>query len=141
MIAARSPVFPTYLPCRDGHHGAVTPSVLIVDDDPQFRALAARLLAGIGLTVVGEAESVADALEAVVRLRPTAVLVDVELPDGDGVALVRELAMLPWRPRIVLTSASGDITTTADARLAGALAFVNKTDLPNAPLAGLLGGG
>lgn len=119
----------------------MTPSVLIVDDDPQFRALAARLLAGIGLTVVGEAESVADALEAVVRLRPTAVLVDVELPDGDGVALVRELAMLPWRPRIVLTSAYADITTTADARLAGALAFVNKTDLPNAPLAGLLGGG
>ena len=119
----------------------MTPSVLIVDDDPQFRALATRLLAGIGLTVVGEVGSVAEALEAVIRLRPTAVLVDVELPDGDGLALASQLAMLAWRPRIVLTSAYADITTTADARRAGALAFVNKTDLPNAPLAGLLGGG
>jgi FixJ family two-component response regulator len=119
----------------------VTPSVLIVDDDLQFRELAARLIAGIGLTVVGEAGSVADALEAIVRLKPTAVLVDVELPDGDGLALARKLAMLPWRPRIVLTSAYADITTTADAQRAGALAFVNKTDLPNTPLARLLGGG
>jgi CheY-like chemotaxis protein len=115
-------------------------SVLVVDDDPEFRRLAGRLLAAIGLTVVGEADSVAAALSDAVQLKPSAVLVDVELPDGDGVSLARELAALPWRPRIVLTSINEDITTTGEARLAGARAFVAKADLPNAPLAQLLGG-
>jgi DNA-binding NarL/FixJ family response regulator len=118
----------------------MTRSVLVVDDDPEFRKLAGRLLAASGLTVVGEADSVAAALAAAARLEPAAILVDVELPDGDGVTLARELAALPWRPRVVLTSIDGDITTSADARRAGARAFVAKAELPNARLARLLGG-
>jgi DNA-binding NarL/FixJ family response regulator len=54
--------------------------------------------------VVGEADSVAAAREAAARLEPSAVLLDVELPDEDGITLARELAALPWRPRVVLTS-------------------------------------
>jgi CheY-like chemotaxis protein len=108
----------------------------VVDDDPEFRKLAGRLLAASGLTVIGEADSVAAALAAAVQIQPSAMLVDVELPDGDGVTLARELAALPWRPRIVL---DGDITSTGEARIAGARAFVNKADLPNAPLGELLG--
>jgi two-component system nitrate/nitrite response regulator NarL len=112
----------------------------VVDDDPEFRVLAGRLLAASGLTVVGEADSVAAALAAAARLKPAAVLVDVELPDGDGVALARALAALPWHPRVVLTSIDGDIATSDEARNAGALAFVHKAELPNAPLAQLLAG-
>jgi CheY-like chemotaxis protein len=118
----------------------MTRSVLVVDDDPEFRELARRLLAASGLTVVGEADSVAAALAAAVQLKPSAVLTDVELPDGDGLTLARELAGLPWRPNIVLTSIDADITTTGEARLAGARAFVVKADLPDALLAQLLGG-
>jgi CheY-like chemotaxis protein len=121
--------------------GGMIGSVLVVDDDPEFRELAGRLLAAGGLFVVGEAGSVATALAAAVRLEPSAVLVDVELPDGDGITLARELAALPWRPRIVLTSIDGEITTSDEARNAGARAFVNKAELPNAPLGELLGGG
>jgi CheY-like chemotaxis protein len=117
----------------------MTRSVLVVDDDQQFRELAARLLEESGLHVVGEAASVAAAVEAAARLKPAAILLDVELPDGDGVALARELALLPWRPWIVLTSALGDIATTAEVEGAGARAFVNKTDLTQASLAQLLG--
>ena len=118
----------------------MTNSVLVVDDDADFRELAGRLLDARGLTVVGEADSVAAARTAAVQLKPSAVLVDVELPDGDGLALARELAVLPWRPSIVLTSIDADITTTGEARLAGARAFVAKADLPDAPLTRLLGG-
>jgi two-component system nitrate/nitrite response regulator NarL len=114
--------------------------VLVVDDDPEFRKLAERLLNADGLTVVGEADSVAAGRAAATRLQPSAILVDVELPDGDGVTLARELAALPWQPRVVLTSINRDITTTVEALNAGARAFVNKADLPNAPLADLLGG-
>jgi CheY-like chemotaxis protein len=114
--------------------------VLVVDDDPEFRKLARRLLADAGLRIVGEVDGVEAARAAAARLEPSAVLVDVELPDGDGITLARELAALPWGPRVVLTSINGDITTTDEARTAGARAFVNKADLPNAPLAQLLGG-
>jgi DNA-binding NarL/FixJ family response regulator len=115
-------------------------SVLVVDDDPEFRKLARRVLDACGLTVVGEAESVEAARAAAERFEPAAVLIDVELPDGDGVTLARELVALPWRPRVVLTSIDGEIATPTEAHNAGALAFINKADLPNAPLAQLLGG-
>jgi CheY-like chemotaxis protein len=118
----------------------VTRSVLVVDDDPEFRKLAGRLLAASGLSVVGEAAGVASALAAAAQLQPSAALVDIELPDGDGVTLACQLAAMPWHPRIVLTSINGDITSDQEARSVGARAFVNKADLPNAPLAYLLGG-
>jgi DNA-binding NarL/FixJ family response regulator len=118
----------------------VSRSVLVVDDDPEFRALAARLLVASGLTVVGEADSISAALSAADRLKPSAVLVDAELPDGDGIRLARDLAALPWRPRVVLVSLDPDIATAENARRAGAEAFLNKVDLANAPLAQLLAG-
>ena len=62
-------------------------TVLIVDDDATFRALAARMLNAEGLTVVGEAADVGQGLAAAQALRPDAALVDVRLPDGDGIAL------------------------------------------------------
>jgi CheY-like chemotaxis protein len=115
-------------------------SVLIVDDDPTFRVLAGRLLTEAGLAVVGEAENVAEGLSMAKELRPDAALVDVGLPDGDGFGLARQLNALPWRPRVVLTSVESDIGSDGAVRSAGAEAFVHKADLPNAPLARLLGG-
>ena len=113
-------------------------SVLVVDDDPVFRSLARRTLVGDGLVVVGEADSVATAIVAANKLRPDAVLVDVGLPDGDGVSLAGELTALPWRPRVVLTSTDPDAASPDAVRASGARAFIAKHDLPNAPLARLL---
>jgi CheY-like chemotaxis protein len=108
----------------------MTPTVLVVDDDPEFRELAGRLLTSSGLTVVGEAGSIAAALAAASRLQPSSVLVDVELPDGDGIALARQLAALPWGPRIVLTSVNGEITTTDQARTS---AHARSSTRPTSP--------
>ena len=66
------------------------PSVLLIDDDPAFRNLARRVLKGTGLSVVGEADTVASGLAAAIELRPDVMLVDVGLPDGDGISLGRE---------------------------------------------------
>ena len=119
-------------------HCWMTRTVFVVDDDPVFRGLAARLLRASGLQVVGEADTVAAALEAVPRAEPSAVLVDVGLPDGDGFSLARRLVDLPWQPRVVLCSADGGVAED-DVKRSGAVAFVHKPDLPNAPLAQLLG--
>lgn len=113
-------------------------SVLVVDDDPAFRALAVRMLDGMGLRVVGEADTVASATRAATALRPQSALVDVGLPDGDGVVLARVLAAMPWAPRIVLTSSDPDATTDSDAVGAGAAGFIAKNDLPSDLLRALL---
>lgn len=114
-------------------------SVLLVDDDPAFRVLARRVLSATGVSVVGEADSVATALAAANDLRPDAVLVDVGLPDGDGVALARELTALPWRPRVVLTSIDADAASPREVRRSGANGFAPKDELPNAVLRLLIG--
>jgi CheY-like chemotaxis protein len=113
----------------------VTASVLIVDDDPEFRDLAARMLADVGLSVAGEAGDARAAIAVATAARPGAILVDVGLPDRSGVDLARELLALPWRPRVLLTSADADMASEGDATLR----FVAKEDLPGAPLVALLG--
>lgn len=115
-------------------------SVLVVDDDTRFRALAARVITGENMVVVGQAGSVAEAVELVAALRPDAVLVDVGLPDGSGLTLARRLATLPWRPRIVVTSSDRDATTHDGALALGAVGFVPKGDLPDGSLLRLLAG-
>jgi CheY-like chemotaxis protein len=114
-------------------------SVLAVDDDPAFLALAAQVLAGLGVAGVLTAADAATALEVALAERPGAVLVDIGLPDRDGVDLARELDRLPWGPRVVLTSTDRDagraITPAADRP---ALPFIAKEDLAGRELRRLL---
>src|SRR4051794_1016638 len=113
-------------------------SVLVVDDDPAFRGLAVRMLEAAGLEVVGEAGSATEAVAAAKALKPDAALVDVDLPDRDGISVALELSTLPWRPRVLLISADIDAARPADVRRCGARGFVHKADLPNSALALLL---
>lgn len=116
-------------------------SVLVVDDDPVFRGLARRMLRAAGLVVVGEAESVAAAIACAQDIRPEAALVDVGLPDGNGISLAAKLTALPLGLRVVLTSTDPDAASADDVRESGAGAFVAKDELPNAPLRRLLAPG
>ncbi len=113
-------------------------TVLLVDDDPEFRALARRMLTAAGLSVIAEADTLAAARDAALDLRPDTALVDVGLPDGDGFTLARVLTELPWRPRVLLTSTDPDAATPTDLRRSGAHGFVPKSELPDAPLGYLL---
>lgn len=114
-------------------------SVLLIDDDPAFRRLARKTLKGTGLAVVGEAGTAAAGSAAARSLRPAIMLVDVGLPDGDGITLAGELAALPWGPRIVLTSVDPDAASPEDVRRSGARGFVPKQDLPGTGLRLLMG--
>jgi DNA-binding response OmpR family regulator len=86
----------------------VTTSVLLVDDDQSYLALAARVLEEIGVEVAASASDAASAIEAARNTKPNAALVDVGLPDRDGIDLAYELADLPWGPRVVLMSTDRD---------------------------------
>jgi DNA-binding NarL/FixJ family response regulator len=64
----------------------MTPTVLIIDDDPGFRAALTELLAERGYRLVGQAGSMSEGAALVAALAPEAVVCDVHLPDGDGIS-------------------------------------------------------
>jgi CheY-like chemotaxis protein len=111
----------------------MVPSVLVVDDDAEFLALATRILQAIGVEQILTAPTAADALAVAAAHRPSAALVDVGLPDRDGADLARELAALAWSPRVVLTSSDKDAVTP------DALPFVPKEALAGGELGQLFG--
>jgi DNA-binding NarL/FixJ family response regulator len=114
-------------------------SILIVDDDPSFLSLATQILTQAGLEVVATANDAAAAVAAARAMKPAAMLVDVGLPDRAGVDLAYELAALPWRPRVVLTSTDSDAGYAVEASDGHAeLPFIPKDELANGLLAGLL---
>ncbi len=114
-------------------------AVLVVDDDPDFLVLAARVLGEMGVQVVLTANDAAGAVGEVNAKRPDAALVDVGLPDRDGIDLARELTELPWGPQIVLTSTDPDAGRVIDL-LDGTIPFIPKEELASGTLRQLLTG-
>ena len=80
------------------------PSVLVVDDQEAFRAVARALLERDGFRVVGEAVDGATALLAERDLRPDVVLLDVRLPDRSGLEVARAIRATAGAAQVVLTS-------------------------------------
>ena len=110
-------------------------SVLVVDDDPAFLALAARVLSELGIAIVQRAPDAATAIKLAEDLRPEGALVDVGLPDRDGIDLAYELAALPWAPTVVLTSSDAEAAGAIGSRPgAPSIPFVPKDKLANGSL-------
>ncbi|ACZ29229.1 two component transcriptional regulator, LuxR family [Xylanimonas cellulosilytica DSM 15894] len=110
--------------------------VFLVDDHEVVRRGVADLLeAESDLEVVGEAGTAAEALVRVPALAPDVVVLDVRLPDGDGVAVCRELRATTDVACLMLTSFDDD-EALFDAIIAGAAGYVLKqvrgTDLVHA---------
>jgi DNA-binding NarL/FixJ family response regulator len=113
--------------------------VLIVDDDRRFRASARLLLSAAGYTVAGEAGSVEETWRLVAERAPQALLLDVSLPDGDGVELAGALTAHGRALRILLTSTDPGAVPADALRLCGARGFVAKDRLAVADLRTYLG--
>jgi DNA-binding NarL/FixJ family response regulator len=116
----------------------VSPTVLIVDDHPSFRVTARALLEAEGFEVVGVAEDGETALEAVARLRPEVILLDVQLPDIDGFEVAARLASNGSASAIVLTSSRDATEFSGLVERSGARGFVPKAELSAAALTALL---
>ena len=98
--------------------------IVVAEDDAAFRAaLAGLLLADGRFDVVGEAENGREAIELARALRPDAVVMDIEMPDVDGVEATRELA-----PAVLVLAISGHDyeERVLDIRDAGASDYVRK---------------
>jgi DNA-binding NarL/FixJ family response regulator len=101
--------------------------VFLLDDHELVRRGVRELLEGEGdLEVVGEASTAAEALARVPAVRPQVAVLDVRLPDGDGVEVCRELrSQFPDLACLMLTSFSDD-EALLGAVMAGAAGYVLK---------------
>lgn len=105
--------------------------VLIVDDDPFVRqALTQFVNTAPDLTVVGSAEDGSAALKLVDKLRPAVVLMDVQMPDVDGIAATHALRAAHPEVRVLMLTAFAGHDTVDLAVRAGASGFLQKTAKP-----------
>ncbi|TDD79688.1 response regulator transcription factor [Actinomadura darangshiensis] len=110
----------------------MTIKVLLVDDERLIRAgLAAIINAEDDLAVVGEAEDGSQVPDAVKRLRPDVVLMDVRMPRLDGIQATRHiLDTVPEPPRIIVVTTFENDEYVYDALKAGANGFLLKRTRP-----------
>ena len=113
------------------HDEGVRPTLLIVDDQADFRGLARRVLSADGFDVVGEAEDGPAAVAAVSSLRPDVVLLDVQLPGFDGFEVTRRLRVAS-NAVVVLTSVREREDYGDRVERCGAHGFVRKVELSGA---------
>ncbi len=99
-------------------------TILVVDDDLQLRRFLRTTLTGHGHTVA-EAGSVAEAVDAVARVHPAVILLDLGLPDGDGLNVLRQIPA-EARPPVIVLSARGQEGDKVTALDAGAEDYLTK---------------
>ena len=102
-----------------------TPSVLIIDDDPEFRDSVARLLRTVGLHTQ-QFSSVSDFLNADRWDGPTCLVLDVRMPGRSGLELQRDLAAASRQVPIIFITAHADVPMTVQAMKGGAMEFLTK---------------
>jgi DNA-binding NarL/FixJ family response regulator len=101
--------------------------VLIVDDHPIFRkGLRALLATAPELLVIGDAASGPEALKQVAALAPDIVLMDLQMPGGDGLSAIRQLAIAYPALAILVVTMFADNDSVFAALRAGARGYVLK---------------
>jgi DNA-binding NarL/FixJ family response regulator len=113
-------------------------AILLVDDDPAFRAAARDLLGAAGFAVTGEAATGREALATAAAMRPSLVLLDVQLPGIDGFEVVRWLQRQPDPPAIVLISTREAADYGRRVAESGAAGFITKSKLSGDSLRAIL---
>ena len=114
--------------------------LVIVDDHPAVRAGLRGLIEDEeGLRVAATAASAREGFEAIADARPAVALLDLNLPDDDGLSLCLRTRSLPQPPRVIIYSALADSMLAVLAAIAGAEAVVPKSAPPQVLLDALRG--
>jgi DNA-binding NarL/FixJ family response regulator len=108
-----------------GPHGKI--SVVIADDDHGFATLLTALVGGDGrFDVVGHARDGSEAVALTFERKPEIVLMDVVMPVVDGVEATRTILALRPSTKVIAVSGVDDAQLALDARMAGAVEYVQK---------------
>jgi DNA-binding NarL/FixJ family response regulator len=108
----------------------MAPRILLVDDHPLTREGLAALLAGHGFDVVGQAADGRDAIDLARELQPEVVLLDLSMPEMDGLAALPRLRAEAPDCEVVVLTASGDEDNLLAAIRGGAAGYLLKTEPP-----------
>ena len=106
------------------------PKILVVDDAAFMRLRAVKLLVEAGYVVV-EAENGRLAVDAYARERPDAVLMDITMPEMDGLEALAEIRKIDPAARVAMLTAMGQQSIVMDAIKRGARDFVVKPFAPD----------
>lgn len=82
--------------------------VLLVDDHPIIGAALERLLDETNYQLLGRARTVSEATSQLAKLKPDLLLLDVNLPDGSGLDVLKRLSRARLKPRVILLTAGMD---------------------------------
>jgi len=104
----------------------VTIRLLLADDHRMLREGLRRSMVDEGFDVVGEAENGEEAVRLAEELQPDVVLMDVSMPEVDGVEATRAIAQLEDGPRVIMLTMHADADVLADAIRAGASGYLVK---------------
>ncbi len=100
--------------------------ILIVDDAAFMRMMIKDILTKNGYVVAGEAENGAKAVEKYVELNPDLVIMDITMPEVDGIQAVRDIKKIDPNANIIMCSAMGQQAMVIEAIQAGAKDFIVK---------------
>jgi DNA-binding NarL/FixJ family response regulator len=107
---------------------------LLADDSPDFLATARRYLIARGIEVIGEARTGRQALLMLEELRPDLLLLDLELPETDGLTVLRLAKAKPAPPSVIVVTLHDQFEFQAAVTEAGADGFVAKREFTSALL-------
>lgn len=105
--------------------------VLIVDDAAFMRMMIKDVLAKNGFEVVGEAENGIKAVEKYTELKPGLVIMDITMPEMDGIEAVKKIRAIDPDAKIIMCSAMGQQAMVIEAIQAGAKDFIVKPFQPD----------
>lgn len=100
--------------------------VLVVDDAMFMRMMLKEILSKNGYEVVGEAGNGREAIEKYIELRPDLVLLDITMPEMDGITALKEIKHIDPQAVVVVCSAMGQQAMVIEAIQNGALDFIVK---------------
>ncbi|MBF6140672.1 response regulator transcription factor [Nocardia farcinica] len=110
---------------EDAAPGTIT--VMVVDDHPMWRDGVSRDLGEAGFTVAATADGVGSATRRAAAVRPTVVLMDMQLPDGNGAQATAEVLRVSPDSRVLVLSASAERDDVLEAIKAGASGYLVKS--------------
>ncbi len=106
------------------------PKVLVVDDDESVRALLKVILVSLGCEIAGEAENGAEGLVSYKQVQPNLTLLDISMPDKNGVEALKAILKFDPDAHVVMLTAVRDNMVAEDCILAGAKDYLRKDLVP-----------
>jgi len=101
-------------------------NVLIVDDNEMTRTLLRTILSSDGYKVLGEASNSRNGLEQALKLKPNIVCLDILMPDGSGVEVLKQILKELPKTIVLMVTGKRDADTVKECLASGAKGFIIK---------------